>query len=540
MGDWIRPQRIFMSVEKFRNIFNGLEERFGYHIIDKEEDGNGEKRSGRSFTSNYPHTVDMWSAHYEGKSFEVKLPNKKTTMADSLGICPINKNSECTWGAVDLDDYKPDYKELFKKLESINVPLIPFKSKSGGIHVYIFLDKPVKALLLREKLHSIKNVFGSCKPDKIFPVQKYIDLDKGSAGSWINLPYYKAENTERYMIKPNGEGATIQEFFDLYEKSKVSLSQLKKLKSNIDEGDSGEWFKEGPPCLQTLSRFGVEESMRNEVMLDMTRYIKLAHGDKWKDKTGDYNKKFFNPNLGYNEVNKVIESREKKDYPYRCNQDWLKPHCNREQCMLRKHGVGGSGGNLDIALGPLSYVKFTPKIWYLGFNGEVVKLTSKELVRQDLAREQATEQTGKTPPKIKNWDLQIRTLQQKATPIDAPEESLPEFKLKSHLEDFCFNLRITKDRKQIVMGRPFSDGNGKRKFIFDGFYKHLQMEEWKLSVDLTHQMLQKCKGISREKFHIKEGVKKWVYVLDEVAFGREPEVEQDILNFKSERQENDY
>ena len=74
----------------------------------------------------------------------------------------------------------------------------------------------------------------------------------------------------------------------------------------------------------------------------------------------------------------------------------------------------------------------------------------------------------------------------------------------------------------------------------DRFYKHLQMEEWKLSIDLTHQMLQKCKGISREKFHIKEGVKKWVYVLDEVAFGREPEIEQEVLNFKPEREENDY
>ena len=114
---------------------------------------------------------------------------------------------------------------------------------------------------MREKLHSIKNVFGSCKPDKIFPVQKYIDLDKGSAGSWINLPYYKAESTERFLIKQNGEPATIQEFLQRMKKQ-VSLSQLKKLKSNIDEGDSGEWFKEGPPCLQTLSRFGVEETKK--------------------------------------------------------------------------------------------------------------------------------------------------------------------------------------------------------------------------------------------------------------------------------------
>ena len=45
---------------------------------------------------------------------------------------------------------------------------------------------------------------------------------------------------------------------------------------------------------------------------------------------------------------------------------------------------------------------------------------------------------------------------------------------------------------------------------------------------------------SIKRLILKRGVKKWVYVLDEVAFGREPEVEQDILNFKSERQENDY
>ena len=29
---------------------------------------------------------------------------------------------------------------------------------------------------------------------------------------------------------------------------------------------------------------------------------------------------------------------------------------------VRKFGVGGAGGNLDIALGPLSYVKSFPKI----------------------------------------------------------------------------------------------------------------------------------------------------------------------------------
>ena len=69
----------------------------------------------------------------------------------------------------------------------------------------------------------------------------------------------------------------------------------------------------------------------------------------------------------------------------------------------------------------------------------------------------------------------------------------------------------------------------------------MQLEEWKVSSDDTHQMIQRLKGISREKFHIKEGVKKWVYVVDESVFDREPEVEQDTLNFKINNEEtHDY
>jgi len=56
-------------VEKFRNIFKGLDERFGYHIADYEE-GDG-KKSGDSFTSNYPHTLEMWQAHLDGRKFNI-------------------------------------------------------------------------------------------------------------------------------------------------------------------------------------------------------------------------------------------------------------------------------------------------------------------------------------------------------------------------------------------------------------------------------------------------------------------------------------
>ena len=66
-------------IEKFRKIFTGLEERFGYHQIDTSV-GDG-KKSGTSFTSSYAHTEEMWKAHLEGTKFEVKTKNK-TIQAD--------------------------------------------------------------------------------------------------------------------------------------------------------------------------------------------------------------------------------------------------------------------------------------------------------------------------------------------------------------------------------------------------------------------------------------------------------------------------
>jgi len=76
-----------MDTERFRNIFAGLEERFGYHIANYDS-GNG-KKSGDSFTSNYPHALEMWQSHLEGKKFKVKTQKGRIIEADSLVCVPL-------------------------------------------------------------------------------------------------------------------------------------------------------------------------------------------------------------------------------------------------------------------------------------------------------------------------------------------------------------------------------------------------------------------------------------------------------------------
>ena len=526
-----------MNVERFRKIFSGLDERFGYHVA--EYNGSGIKKSGDSKTSVYAHTLEMWKAHLEGKKFTVKTKYGET-LADSLGICPINKNSQCSWGVIDLDNYKPNIPELFKKLKSINVPVIPFRSKSGGVHVYIFMTESVSAILMREKLHSIKNIFGVEKPDKIFPVQKYLNLEKGSAGSWINIPYHNAANTERYMILENGQKATLEQFFEAYEKSKITSRQLKKLKSNIDEGKTGEWFKDGPPCLQALATFGIEEGNRNDTLIDMTRYIKMRYPENWEKKTRTYNEEFLEPKgegLPDKEVTAVINSRDQKDYPYRCESPHLKQHCDPGACILRKYGVKSRKGLLNMALGPLNYLKSKPKVWFLGFDGDEVRLNSKELTDQHLARIAATEQTGRTPPRMKlhDWDTAVIELQKKAVGLEAPQESLPDYQLRNFIENYCYNLRKTTDSKLLLHGRPYHpEGEKIVHFVFKNFFRHLKNNDWKLGETETHGMLKDMKGLSHQRLHIDGNVKRWVYTITTDLFQKEEEVIQENINFMPE------
>ena len=131
--------------------------------------------------------------------------------------------------------------------------------------------------------------------------------------------------------------------------------------------------------------------------------------------------------------------------------------------------------------------------------------------------------------------MQIRGLQEKATEIDAPEESVPMFRLKTNLETFCFNTRVTKDRKKILLGRPFEDEAAIR-FTFNDFFKYLKSDEWSINADITHQMLKKVTGVTREKFHVKEDVKRWVYVVDKEKFDPEPETEQEVSNYSNEEE----
>ena len=105
-----------------------------------------------------------------------------------LVVCPIDHDGKCKFGVIDDDTYDKEHtKEIRKKILQMELPLVPLPSKSGGIHLTLFLEEKIEAKLVRKLLNCLREKLDLPKDTEIFPKQDKIE--KGAVGSCINLPY---------------------------------------------------------------------------------------------------------------------------------------------------------------------------------------------------------------------------------------------------------------------------------------------------------------------------------------------------------------
>jgi len=263
-------------VEQFPKIFAGLQR--GYGIL--RTDGTYQYVKG-------PLTPALYQQHVDGQI--------------SLGVVPITENSTCRWGTIDLDDhhnkaegYKFDYKGLIDKINFLNLPLVVFKSKSGGAHCYLFLDQYYKAGDVRHILKKFAYALGYERGVEIFPKQE--KLKPADQGNFVNLPYHNG-NT-RVLINHKGKSLNFKDAMLYAQKRLTNEANWSKFKL-LDHG---------------------KEQHRNDRTFAYGSFAKKHHED-WKQKVKDYNQLFNDPPLGEapkdnpNRLeNTVLKSLTKKDY----------------------------------------------------------------------------------------------------------------------------------------------------------------------------------------------------------------------------------
>ena len=422
-------------MEEFKNIFEGLDVAYGQHQSEgKRADG---KQEGKSYIVKKIVTDDLWQSHLDGEG-------------PSLGIIPIMADNTSKWGCIDIDTYPIDYRKIINSIRKLKLPLVPCRSKSGGLHLFLFFKNPVSAKLIREKLREVASGLGYSSVE-VFPKQSTILIEKGDLGNFLNLPYYNAKNTTRYAYKDDGTAATLREFVSLY--NKYSVAGTDEVAIQV----SGDVIKDGPPCLQQLCTQGFPEGTRNNGLFNIGVYLRKFDPDSWKTLLEDYNRNYMTPPLAAQEVVIVQKQLEKKDYNYRCKEPPINSYCNAKVCRGRKYGIGNGSAALEFSA--LTKLQTDPPVWFLDVGDTRMELQTEELQIQTKFQKKCMNSLDTMPPLVKQsvWQEIIERLMHNLIKIPVSDDGSLAGQFEAHLQEFCTDRAQALNRDELLLRKPWTE-----------------------------------------------------------------------------------
>jgi len=476
------------NAKRFADIFDGLKLAYGTYKIDRKKT-NG-KQAGKASVVKEPRALSHWEGHLSGKG-------------DSIGIIPINEDNACKWGCIDVDTYPLDHKEVISRIRRIKLPLVVCRSKSGGAHLFLFTSEWISAAKMQEVLQHIAGAlgYGGCE---IFPKQKSLQLDRGDVGNFLNMPFYDAEEGLRYAIKDDGQSATLDEFFELYEQFVQTPEQVDAL---TIEDDPETPVKDGPPCLQTLCRQQISEGGRNSGLFNLGVYLRKAYPDSWESEILVYNAKYLDPPLPLAEVNTVAKQLLKKDYGFKCKDAPINAYCNSEVCRTRKYGIEVGLAGAEIA--NLRKYNSSPPIWFLDVNGTPLELDTEGLMMQGAFQRACVEQLNFMPQTMSKptWEGRINQLltdmsETDGSVVEVSQDASISGQFYEFLEEFCTAMQKAESREEILLRRPWLDEEEDLIYFrlkdFEGYLRKNRFFEYK-----SHKIAQRLRDINGDATSLK-------------------------------------
>lgn len=471
------------AVARLMKLFEGFQSASGTHgTPERDPEGLKWNIKNTAKTLRQPVTPELWEQHVKGER--------------PLGVIPIREDNSCSWGSIDFDEYDVDLLQMINRVEQAKYPLVPCRSKSGGLHLFLFLKKPEPAADVQRVLRDAAASLGMAECE-IFPKQTKILVERNDLGSWMVMPYfgstYDGKLKNQHGLKKTGAEMTIGEFVSAAEKTQTTIDEFEKLCSDRrgHSSDAGKGkgkrkgngaaqtkgdFSDGPPCLQHLTSLGVQSEGRKRTLFMMALYYKRAFPDEWKEKLERANQVYFDP-LPRGEVDGVIKSVSKKDYEYTCKEEPMRSCCDSVLCRGRKFGIG-RGGEYPV-ITSLSKLNSDPPVWFADVLGQRLELSTDELQNYQKFHRHCMNRVNKTyrPMKQDAWYALVQEAMDKVVEIEVPEDAKAGARLLEQLEEFLTD-RAKGDRKEdLLQGRPFeSVEHGCYYFTAKSLEKYLKQQ----------------------------------------------------------------
>ena len=442
-------------------------------------------------------TEQVYSSHLKGEL--------------SIGIQPCNENKEVKFGVIDIDP--KEYDDFDKKffidiIQQYDLPLIPVESKSGGLHLCIFMNTFTDAKSVKSFLSNLLPLF-KLKPDcEIFPKQTELTRDEETGnlkpGQVINLPYY---GDKRKAINIDGTKFELDQFLKVIESNLVSKEDLKIITEEIDQkiyqGVDGDLI-DGPPCLADISKVSNQKGFdgKDRFMYNYHVFVKMKYPDSWEQKVKNAPVKFFEE-LHANawddkKLNAKVKSWKRSEKGYTCNESPISDFCKKGICVKKKFGVlAGSKGAYPV-LTNLRKIEIFEEPEYEfdvtkpdGIGTATVHCKSIEHLNDQRKRRNAiAKAAGFPPPLIKGDEEQVVLEALYATQkiVQPPIGTSPKEKLHDVLHAKINGPRATNDAAFKTGSVLVEDDYA--FFKFDKFFERLKAKDWKYKEEKTGRIME--------------------------------------------------
>ena len=444
-----------MNASRFLDIFDCQRENY-YTFVEEGKRERDSKTEGKYDRYEETVTVDVIEKHLNG--------------IISVGLVPTRRDGTCSWGVIDVDGaiYHKDPVPVLKQIRAKNYPLVPYRSKTSGLHLFLHIKGSVSAADMRKKIHALAADlgFGGTLADK-FPNEDAITKDKNGnykVGKCVNMPYHGGAKgfCTRYCLTDDGQAITLDKFFDYVEKFRITPKQFNDLKIATEttktEGPEPDW-NEYPPCTQAFILNKVGEGQRNNALFNLAVLAHLKNPNQLKTELYARNKTCMNPPIDRDtELDAIVTQIEEKGYYYQCETPIAKQYCNKEACRKRKFGIGPDQYIPTVE----SFFKHntTPPYYVLTMEGKQIQLLGKQIVQQQLLREELFDQADiiwQTLPK-KDWNfflVGLKAMQKEVEDMKPGDDMKEDFNYYTRM--FIQETEPGDDLSQLQAGYIFKD-----------------------------------------------------------------------------------
>jgi hypothetical protein len=447
-----------------------------------------------------------------GQKIKTKITNNEGTVDKDLlmkhlngdfgvGVCPVNAEGKCWFGVLDIDYYQSKIKRVLHFIKEYQLPLLPFRSKSGGLHVYLFLSKGVSAKTMRETLNqivyyfSLDMLYGKAKVE-VFPKQEKAE----GFGSSVTLPYFNAEHPYTYLLDLDGKPVPFKEALDYIQKHISSIDAVKEALEHLPYNDA-------PPCIQRIlisEDVGGEDTGRNNFLYSFAVYAKKKWGNGFEDYVKEVNGNFEVP-LEDSVVEQTCTSVREHEYVYKCKDIPCNSFCDKPACRRREFGLGKDKGHFTgIDYGQLYRYKTAEPyyVWKLRLQGQeswvdVVFKDEGYLLDQKNFAKMCVRYLNQAPMQVSNndWYAVLNSILPNIQDVEVKQESDTSSLSMLHnaFIDYLSNKQARRDMPyQIKMGlcvRQAVNGIVKYYFTHRGFAEYLKNQKVNFDYNMLREML---------------------------------------------------